>query len=249
MSNWDDEDYDPELASASLQNAWDDEIEEDAIADSWENALNDDNDQPKAPTRVRQSLKQVLAQKEAKEREELDAKALALKEEDAASRKERLAQIEQENDIKNLTDLMGAADVHPRALAAAKKRESGVAAASSDPSKLSDFKVFHPTDKAGFDTLRKTLVPIISDLSSVSSIHYPNLVTDMTRDLSKKLSQDQIRKLIATLNAVISEKQREERANRGKKPKAQLKGVSGKQSDNLDTNTYEAEDFGDDDFM
>lgn len=250
MSNWDDEDYDAELASSALQNSWDDEVEGDAFADSWENALDDDNKAKAAPTHKRVSLKQKIQEKEIKEREALDAKALAAVEEDDASKKERLKKLEQDNDMKNLNDLMGDADLHPRAAAAAKKQAREAAEAANAPAKLSDFKVFHPTNKAEFETLRKTLVPIVSDLNEVSNVQYSNLVTDLSRDLCKKLSMDQIRKVIATLNAVITEKQREERANRGKKQKAQLKGVAGKKNDGLDTQNYDdVSDLDDDDFM
>ncbi|VVT46405.1 uncharacterized protein SAPINGB_P001197 [Magnusiomyces paraingens] len=246
MSNWDDEDYDVDAASSALKASWDDEIEGDAL-DSWENALDEDDEdnKPKAPTHKRVPLKQKLKEKEEKERLELEAKALNLKEEDAQAKKERLKQVEQDNDMANLADLMGGADIHPRARANANKE---AVAAAPLPSKLSDFQVFHPSTKPEFETLRKTLVPILSDLNKVSNVHYANLVTDITRDLSKTLSQDQIRKIISTLNAVASEKQRAERANRGKKPKAQLKSSSAKMEDKLDTTNYD-DGLDDDDFM
>lgn len=244
MASWDDEEYDAELASSALKNSWDDEIEEDAFADSWENAL--DEAKPAQPTHKRVSLKQKIQEKEHKERLDLDAKAMAAVEEDDASKRERLKKVEQDNDMAHLTDLMGNADIHPRAAATKKLLQQKEA----QPAKLSDFKVFHPTGKPEFETLRKTLVPILTDLSNVSSLQYSNLVTDLSRDLCKKLSMDQVRKVIATLNAVVSEKQREERANRGKKQKAQLKGVAGKKNESLDTKNYdEVSDLDDDDFM
>lgn len=244
MSNWDDDDYDVDTASSALKASWDDEIEGDAL-DSWENAS--DDDEPKAaaaPTRQRVPLKQKLKEKEEKERLELEANALALKEEDSAAKKERLKQVEQSNDMDNLADLMGGADVHPRS-----KQTSKVAAAVATPAKLSDFQVFHPSTKQEFETLRKTIVPILSDTAPASNLHYSNLVTDIARDLCKPLNQDQIRKIVSTLNAVISDKQRAERANRGKKPKAQLKAASAKKEDKLDTTNYEDDDLDDDDFM
>lgn len=246
MSNWDDEDYDPEVASSALKASWDDE-EEDAEFASWENALDDDDQKPKESTHKRVPLKQKIKEKEEKERLERESKALELKEEDDVSKKQRLRELEEENDMKNLGDLMGEADIHPKAKQTAKANESSSFAAT--PAKLSDFQVFHPTTKQEFETLRKTLVPILTDLATVSPLHYSNLTTDLARDLCKGLSQDQIRKVISTLNAVMTEKQRAERANRGKKPKAQLKGASAKINDDIDTTNYGDDDFDDDDFM
>lgn len=248
MSNWDDEDYDADLASSNLKASWDDE-EEDAAFDSWENAL-DDDDEKKAPARKHVPLKEKIKEREEKERLEREAKALALREENEAEKKERLKKLEQENDMANVADLMGDIDIHPRAKQTAKVTAAATQAAAG-PSKLSDLKIFNPTNKQEFEDLRKTITPILKDLQKVSSIHYPNLVTDLSRDLTKTLNQDQIRKVISTLNAVLSEKQRADRANRGKKPKAQLKGLSSKVDESKDTTNYDdiPDDFGDDDFM
>ena len=148
----------------------------------------------------------------------------------------------------NAADLIGDLNVHPRATQLEKEKAAALERAAAAPAKLSDFQVFHPTNKNEFENLRKTLVPILTDLNQVSALHYSNLATDLSRDVCKPLTIDQIRKVVATLNALISEKLRQERANRGKKAKPQVKGISMKVDEAKDTTNYD--DFDDDlDFM
>lgn len=201
----------------------------------------------KGPKRV--SLAQKIKEREQKEREELEAAAVkGLAEEDESAKKERLKKAELEADLNHAADLIGDLNVHPRAAQLAKEKAEKAAAAAAAPAKLSDFQVFHPKTKTEFETLRKTLVPILTDLAEVSNLHYSNFVTDLCRDTSKALSVDQIRKVISTLNALSSEKLRQERANRGKKTKPQVKGASAKIDDSKDLTNYD--DFDDDvDFM
>lgn len=151
-------------------------------------------------------------------------------------------------DLAHAADLLGDLNVHPRAAQLAKEKEAAAAAAAAAPAKLSDFQVFHPKTKQEFETLKKTLVPILTDLAPVSNMHYSNFATDLCRDTCKPLSVDQIRKVVSTLNALTSEKLRLERANRGKKAKPQVKGASAKIDDSKDLTNYD--DFDDDeDFM
>jgi translation initiation factor 3 subunit J len=59
------------------------------------------------------------------------------------------------------------------------------------------------------------------------------------------LSSDQARKVTSTLNALTNDKQRDERANRGKKQKPLVKQASLKNDSSKDTTNYD--DFDDDD--
>lgn len=150
--------------------------------------------------------------------------------------------------MNNAADLIGDINIHPRAAKLEKEKADAAAKAAAGPAKLSDFQIFHPTNKTEFENLRKTLTPILADLNQVSAMHYSNLATDLSRDVCKPLTVDQIRKVVATLNALVSEKLRQERANRGKKAKPQVKGISMKVDDAKDMTNYD--DFDDDlDFM
>lgn len=194
------------------------------------------------------SIGKKIEERERKEREELEASAVKnLADEDESAKRERLKKAELDADLDNAADLLGDIDIHPRA-----KKTAAVAAAAAAPAptvqKLSDFQLFHPKTGPEFDKLRKTLVPILTDLSKVSTLHYSNFTTDLCRDTCKVLTTDQIRKVISTLNAVVSDKVKQERLNRGKKPKVQVRGASAKIDDAKDITNYD--DFDDDlDFM
>lgn len=77
---------------------------------------------------------------------------------------------------------------------------------------------------------------------------------EFCKQLVKELPSEQIKKVASALTALSNEKMREERAadKGGKKSKAaKTKTTLNTQRDfaKADTNTYEEDDFGDDDFM
>lgn len=232
------------------RNDFDDE-EEDGVLDSWEAGDSDEEEKPaapKAPTKKKMSIQQKIAEREKKEREERERQAVATKAaEDAESKKQREQKAQVDSDLNNAAALFGEVNLHPKARASAAPAEAPAQEAAG-PAKLSDLAIFKPTNKQEFDNLRKTLAPLLSELSEKSSLQYGNFVVELARDLAKALTRDQIAKVNSTLNAVASEKQREERANRGKKKKPVAKAASLKVDDNKDTTNYE--EFDDDvDFM
>ncbi|ANB11634.1 Hcr1p [Sugiyamaella lignohabitans] len=245
MSNWDDEDY--EVPVSAVQGKFDDE-EEDGVLDDWEAAgESEEESTPAGPTRVRVPMAQRVAEREKKEQEAREKAALAKSEEDAAAKKERLRKAEVDSDLNNAAALFGAVDIHPRAAATA-NANAAAAASAATPGKLSDLTIFKPNTKAEFDALRKTLVPILTDLSEKSTLQFANFITDFVRDVCKPLTSDQARKVTSTLNALTNDKQREERASRGKKkPKPIAKDTSLKIDAKKDTTNYD--EFDDDDFM
>lgn len=136
--------------------------------------------------------------------------------------------------------------MHPKAKAAAAAQPA--AAPSNEPTKLSDLAIFKPSSKQEFENLRKTIVPLLTELSETSNLNYSNFVIELTRDLTKALNRDQIAKVTSTVNSVANEKQRQERQNRGKKQKPVAKAASLKVNEEKDTTNYD--DFDDDvDFM
>jgi translation initiation factor 3 subunit J len=225
------------------QSNFDDE-EDVGVAESWEAAGDsEDEDQSKEPTRKRVPMHLKIAEREQKEQLQREKVALAAREEDAAVRKARLQRAEVDADLNNAVSLLGAVDIHPRAQAASEGSTPKVA----EPGKLSDLSLFQPTTKQDFDNLRKTVVPLLTSLNEKHGLLFPNFAIEFARDLCKPLSSDQTRKVASTVNAIVNEKQREERANRGKKAKPLIKQASAKIDDSRDTTNYD--DFEDDDFM
>lgn len=121
--------------------------------------------------------------------------------------------------------------------------------------------LFHPENKQDFEKLRKKLGPIVAQTSNVSGLHYCNsFAIDFVRDVSKPLSLEQLRKLIATLSLLEKEKIKDERAQRmakvsataGKKKAKGRLGISQaslKKDDDKDTTNYDDYSDDDDEFM
>lgn len=126
---------------------------------------------------------------------------------------------------------------------------------TTDPTRTVDLEslpLFDPKTKTQFETLRDTLIPVVGKNSSKA--HYVLFLQEFTKQLSKDLPSDQIKKIASTLTALSNEKMKEEKAaDKGtKKSKAQKTKVALVASRNVstaaDTGAYD-EDFGDDDFM
>jgi translation initiation factor 3 subunit J len=231
---------------AAARGNFDDE-EEDGILDSWEAAGESEDEEAKlsGPTRKRVPVQVRVSERERKEQEERERAALAAAEETEEAKRERLRKAEQDSDLNHAATLFGEIDIHPRAKAASPRPEP----VAAGPAKLSDLAIFKPNTKQEYDSLRKTLVPIITDLhESAGSIQFAAFITDFVRDVCKPLTSDQARKVTSTLNALTNDKQREERANRGKKPKPTVKQATLKNDSSKDITNYDQFDD-EDDFM
>lgn len=234
--SWDDEDYE-----VPTHQNFDDE-EDIGVAESWDMESEDENKKSE-PTRKRVPAAVRAEERERSQQERREKAALSKAEETEAQKKERMRKAEVDSDLNNAASLFGEVDIHPRAKATTQNSESSVA----QPQKLSDLAIFKPTSKQDFENLRKTLVPILTDLAEEHALVFPNFAIDFARDLCKPLSSDQTRKVTSTLNALTNEKQREERLGRTKKKKPIVKAASAKIDESKDTTNYD--DFDDDDFM
>lgn len=140
-------------------------------------------------------------------------------EEDEASKRERLRQTEQDADLKHAEDLFGNVGIN-------KNRGPSKAAVVIDPSDpakaidLSTIPVFNASTKEEFAKLRETLVPILA--ASSKKPHYTIFMQEFTKQISKDLPSDQIRKIASGLTTLSNEKMKEEKAadKTGKKTKA-----------------------------
>lgn len=187
---------------------------------------------------------------------------------DEKTRKQMLKEAELNADLNNAADLfdgLGVAD-HPRAraAAAAAANQQKVLTLSED-TPLTAHPLFNPTSKQDFEKLRKSLGSTLKDLSEKSSLFYANgLAIDLARDICEPLTTEQIRKVISTLNALVTKKVKEERQNRLAKTGGTSLGGAGKKKvktaqvntgpasfkkDNLDDFMGGDDGLSDDDFM
>lgn len=140
-------------------------------------------------------------------------------EEDEAEKRARLRKTEQDADLKHAEDLFGDVGV-------SKNRSAPKPVTlqdSSDPTKsieLSSLSIFNPQTKDQFLKLRESLVPLIS--SNSKKAQYVLFLQEFTKQISKDLPSDQIKKIASGLTTLSNEKMKEEKAAEkgGKKTKA-----------------------------
>lgn len=168
--------------------------------------------------------------------------------EDEAEKRERLRRTEQEADLKHAEDLFGSVGISNsrKATTAA----NAVVVDAKDPTvtiDLASLPLFDPKTKTQFETLRETLIPVISKNSQKP--HYVLFLQELTKQLAKDLPSDQIKKIASGLTALSNEKMKEEKqADKGaKKSKAQKTKNTLVASRNIttaaDVNAYD-DDFG-----
>jgi translation initiation factor 3 subunit J len=168
-------------------------------------------------------------------------------EEDESDRRARLRKTEQDADLAHAEDLFGGAGSGPKRTAGAKPV---TIADDSDPNQvfdLSSLAIFNPTSKDQFLKLRETLVPLLNNNSKKAQ--YVLFLQEFTKQISKDLPSDQIKKIASGLTTLSNEKMKEEKAAEkgGKKTKAAKSKASlvatRDVSYKADTSTYD-DDFG-----
>ncbi|CAE6448542.1 unnamed protein product [Rhizoctonia solani] len=258
--NWDDSESDTPAAAPARPAApaarpkpskWADEDEDDKPASDWDASSDEDQSKPEptattaaAPTKKRKSVKAKIAEKEAAAAAntrrgaagELDPSEWATVGEGAGMSIAEQRARELESDLKNTTDLLGAA------------------ALGDAPSELAELVTFNPRNKEDFQKLSNMIIEHVIQRHQSKPL-YAAFVDLHVRALAESLRDVDIRKAASTLSTLANEKQKEQRdkASGKKKPKATMKPVLGaaKVNSKLDTSAYEEalDDFGNDDFM
>lgn len=243
----------------------DEEAEDSDVLDSWDAAEDSEVEREKAKKAAelkakaeaeaaanKKSKAQRVAERQAERARQLAEEDSSDDEETEAQKRDRLRRTEKEADLRHAEDLFaGVGGVTSR-----KTTNASVIIDPSNPNStvdLADLPVFNPTTKTQFETLRTTLVPLLTAHSKKP--HYGLFLQEFAKQLAKELQSDQIKKVASTLTTLSNEKMKEEKAAEkgGKKSKAAktkttLAGV-GRPTAAADVSTYDDDAFGDDDFM
>ncbi|KAJ1307798.1 hypothetical protein OPQ81_001881 [Rhizoctonia solani] len=257
--NWDESGSDTPAAAPARPAApavrpkpskWADEDEEEKPASDWDASSDEEPEKPApaktvaaAPPKKRGTLKAKLAEKEAAAASsrrgaagELDPSEWETVGEGAGISVAEQRARELESDLKNTTDLLGAA------------------ALGDAPSELAELATFNPRNKEDFQKLSNMIIEHIIQRHQSKPL-FATFVDLHVRALAESLRDVDIRKAASTLSTLANEKQKEQRdkASGKKKPKAALKPALGaaKVNSKLDTSAYDEplDDFGNDDFM
>lgn len=252
----------PAKTAAPARGKFDDEEEDsDDVLDAWDDADDSETERAKAKDAAEKKAKadaealankkskaQRIAERQAENQRRLEEGSEESEEEDAATRRQRLAAVEQESDLAHASDLfsnIGISNSRKATTAA-----NAVVVDAKDPSAtvdLTTLPLFNPKTKIQFEKLRDTLVPVISENSKKAQ--YVIFLQEFTKQLSKDLPSDQIKKIASTLTALGNEKMKEEKLAEkgGKKSKAQKTKVALVANRNAST-TADVNAYGDDDF-
>lgn len=197
-----------------------------------------------------QRMQEKIAERQ-KVREEGDSES---EEETETERKERLLREQKEADLRHAEELFGG-DVGSVPSSRKATIKGSVVPDPKNPENLIDLStmpLFDPKTKAQFETLREVIAPIIGG-HNAKKAHYALFLTEFTKALARDLPSDQVKKVASTLTTLANEKMREEKAQQGtgKKTKAAKTKttLAISRPTVTDTNAYDDETFGDDDFM
>lgn len=226
------------------------------MLDSWDAAEDSEVEREKARVSAEKKAKadaeaaankkskaQRIAERQAEHQRRLQQNSDDSSEEDEVARKRRLLLQEQESDLKHAEDLFGSAQRKNITAANAVVIDSKDPTATVD---LTQLPLFDPKTKVQFEKLRDSLVPLIA--SNAQKAHYVIFLQEFTKQLSKDLPSDQIKKIASGLTTLSNEKMKEEKAadKTGKKSKAQKTKVALVASRNTtttaDVNAYD-DDF------
>ncbi|KAL8414345.1 hypothetical protein RB594_005537 [Gaeumannomyces avenae] len=241
----------------------DEEADDDDVLESWDAAEDSEVEREKAKKAAEAKAKadaEAAASKLSKaqrialrqqRRKELGEEDDSEEEEDEAARRLRLRQTEKESDLKHAEDLLG--DIGVPAARKAVSKGAAVSLDGKDPTKtidISTIPLFNPTNKAQWDLLRETLVPILA--ANPKRAGYITFLEELVKGLAQDLPSEQVKKISSRLTALSNEKMKAEKEKKGvKKTKASKTKTSlvATRADVPDTNTYDEGGFGDDDFM
>lgn len=237
--SWDD-DFDAPTGSAggaasAAVDDWEFEAgagdDDDALLESWD--VDSDEEREKAAKAKEEAELKKKLQREKMEAKKNPKKSKTLMEIDLVdekTRQEMLKQMEMDADLNNAADLfdgLGLND-HPRSRATANNNGGGALKLTVD-TPLSAHPLFSPSSKQDYEKLRKKLAETLLGISSKSTLFYANsLAVDLVRDVCGPLTIEQTRKAISTLNSLVAQKVKEERANRMKKTGGTSTGGAGK---------------------
>jgi translation initiation factor 3 subunit J len=165
--------------------------------------------------RIEEKRMEAMKRRQEEEEEEESSD----EEEDEAEKRARLRKTEQDADLKHAEDLFGNIGVSKNRSAP----KPVILQDSSDPTKsieLSSLSIFNPQTKDQFLKLRESIVPLIS--SNSKKAQYVLFLQEFTKQISKDLPSDQIKKIASGLTTLSNEKMKEEKAAEkgGKKTKA-----------------------------
>ncbi|XP_016307969.1 eukaryotic translation initiation factor 3 subunit J-A-like [Sinocyclocheilus anshuiensis] len=209
--SWDADSFETEepIKKAAVHDKWEGEDEDDDVKDNWDDDEEEEKEEEKK-SEDKPTEKKKLSEKR-KEKENLQRKkqeelqkqleesknSTELTTEEDLAKKLRVKKLQEDSDLELVKEAFGVVS----------NNVTGIDAMS--PSTKEDFTEFERLLKEKMSSYEK-------------SVHYSSFLETLFRDLCLSLEVDDLKKVNNSLTVLLSEKQRQEKANKGKKKK---KGV------------------------
>ncbi|XP_042609623.1 eukaryotic translation initiation factor 3 subunit J-A isoform X2 [Cyprinus carpio] len=209
--SWDADSFDPEepIKKAAVHDKWEGEDEDDDVKDNWDDDEEEEKEEEKkseAKPAEKKKLSEKIKEKENLQRKKQEELLKQLQEpensteltpEEELAEKLRVKKLQEDSDLELAKEVFGVVS----------NNVTGIDAMS--PSTKEDFTEFERLLKEKISSYEK-------------SVHYSSFLETLFRDLCLSLEVEDFKKISNSLTVLLSEKQRQEKANKGKKKK---KGV------------------------
>ncbi|XP_056120990.1 eukaryotic translation initiation factor 3 subunit J-A [Rhinichthys klamathensis goyatoka] len=210
--SWDADSFEPEapIKNAAVLDKWEGEDEDDDVKDNWDDDEEEEKEEKKSEAEAKPTEKKKLSEK-IKEKENLERK----------KQEELKKQLESSKDSTELTPEEEQAEkLRVKKLQEDSDLELAKEAFGVVSNNVTGIDAMSPSSKEDFTEFERLLKEKISPYEK--SIHYSSFLETLFRDLCLSLEVEDLKKISNSLTVLLSEKQKQEKANKGKKKK---KGV------------------------
>ncbi|KAK2867422.1 hypothetical protein QQF64_023107 [Cirrhinus molitorella] len=210
--SWDADSFEPEepIKKAAVHDKWEGEDEDDDVKDNWDDDDEEEEKEEEKKTEAKPTEKKKLSEK--------------IKEKEILQRKKQEELQKQTEESKTPTELAPEEELAEKLRVKKLQEDSDLELAKEAfgvvSNNVTGIDAMSPSTKEDFTEFERLLKEKIS--SYEKSIHYSSFLETLFRDLCLSLEVDDLKKINNSLTVLLSEKQRQEKANKGKKKK---KGV------------------------
>lgn len=241
MADWDADNFELEepIQKAATQDKWEGEDDDEDVKDNWddeeEEVKNADEKKPEVKVSDKKRLSEKIKEREnrlkKKQEQELNEKQEEeLTPEEQIAEKLRVKKLQEEADLELAKDAFGV---------------------SSTSNSVSGIDAMCPSSKEDFTEFEKLLKDKLSQFEK--NVHYSSFLDSLFRELCISLEVEDLKKISNSLSVLLSERQKQEKANKGKKKKKGIVpggGLKAQMRDDLDYAEFDggyAQDY--EDFM
>lgn len=205
MASWDDEEFEPgEAVTRPITDTWDGEDQDDDdLKDNWDDEEEEKDSSssavPQSQPKKKKKLADIIKEKEEKKKQELLSKKeeeenkKELTPEDEMEEKLRRQRLQEESDLEIAKDMLGVTEMPGQ----------------------KTIDNFNPINKEEFQELSNMIVQKLSKFEQRSE--YSLFLETLVRDCCAGCDADEIKKISNTLNLLVQEKQKLNKAMKGKK--------------------------------